>query len=102
MHYRRAVIICGLTTIGTVPKLVADHEIARFDVRLEAAGGVWPQNPGHADRGERPDVGAIVDLVGRVAVAGAMPGQERHPLALVGADRQGAARRAVRRLDGVV
>ena len=44
--------------------------------RLPEALG--PEDPGHAERRHRPDVGAVVDRVRRVLVPGAVARQERH------------------------
>src|SRR5437763_3905987 len=70
-------IVEGLYTIvGSVDELITDDEVAGLDGRLQTARGRRRDQACHAELGHRPQVGAVVDRVGRDAVASAVPGQK--------------------------
>src|SRR5882762_5209123 len=64
---------------GPVDELVGDDEVARRHLRLERPGGAGPDEAGDAHLPHGPQVGPVIDAVGRQLVAAAVAGQEGHP-----------------------
>src|SRR3990172_9555160 len=88
--------------VGTVHVLIADHEVTRPDLGLQAAHRAGAEDPRAPQRLQRPDVGPVVDPVRRETVVLAVPREERD--AAPGDLPQGdhGARGTVRRLHAVL
>ena len=99
MGHDRAVEERVLAAAGPVDELVAEDEVAGLDVTLERAGGARRDHRLHAERAHRPDVGAVVDQVGRDRVAPAVARQERDAATADRGQEERVGRRAVRRVD---
>ena len=87
---------------GSVDQLVGHHDVQRLDVLAHAADGAHGDDPLHAERLERPDVGAGVDGGGRNAVAATMAREEGHLHAVQAPATDGVAGIAERRRDRLV
>src|SRR5438093_32086 len=61
---------------GPVDELVADDEVPRGHVRLERTAGAGAHDPRDAELLEGPEVGPVVDGVGRQRVVPGMTGDE--------------------------
>ena len=84
---------------GPVDELVADHELAQLELRLQPAAGVRADDPPDAELAHRPDVRAVRDLRRRQLVLAAVPRQERDALAADVAEHDRRRRLPVRRVD---
>ena len=84
---------------GAVHQLVADDELARLDVRLEAAGRARPHHAFHPELLEGPQVGPVRDLVRRELVLHPVAWDEGDRPALDRADGDGRRWLAPRRID---
>jgi hypothetical protein len=93
----------GLAPPGAVDELVDDDELAGPDLRTQGPCREGRDQGSHAERPHRVHIGAVVDLVRREAVLGAVPGEERDAHALDLGDGDRPARRAPRGvgLDGL-
>src|ERR1700722_16585283 len=91
MHRVLVVVTLG-TPPGAVHKLVRDDQRAGAVGRGERAHRARRQDPPNPERAQRPQVGAVGDLVRREPVVLAMPGQEGDPAALDLADEHRLAR----------
>jgi hypothetical protein len=61
----RALVECVAASSRTVHILIAYDEIRRLDVRLKTSCGTGADEKSDSERMERPDVGAVVDLMRR-------------------------------------
>ena len=75
-------------------------EVARADVLVQRARRARPEDGADAGLAHDVEVGPVVDAVRRMAVVGAVAGEERDPAVADGADEQGARRLAVRACRG--
>lgn len=66
----------GVAPPGPVDDLVDDHEVAGVEFGLERAARARTEDRPHAERGQRPDIGAERHPVGDIVVVAAVPGQE--------------------------
>ena len=64
-----------------VDKLIGYHKISRLNVGLEAAGRAGADDPAYTLLPHGPQIGPVINLVGRNAVGFAVAGQEGHPFA---------------------
>src|SRR5437879_13839740 len=76
VRHDRTIVECVLSPGGTVDVLVADHQVARPDLRLQAADRTGTHYARHAQRLEGIEVRAVVDSVRWQGVAAAVPGEE--------------------------
>jgi hypothetical protein len=79
MNDRTDVVDRVLATPRAVNDLVRHDDGARPVLRLQGAHGAGGQDLSNSDRAQSPEVGAVVDAVGREAVALPVPGQEGDP-----------------------
>ena len=97
----RALVVVGLhASARAVDELVGDDERAGPEVRSQPADRARGQHLADAERAQRPEVGAVGDLVRRESVVATVPGQEGHPAVADRADDDRVAtagRRASRR-----
>src|SRR5919199_4580256 len=100
MHHSWAVVEGLLARVGAVDELVADHELAGLDVRLQAAGGGGRDQASHPQRGHGPHVRAVVDGVRRDAMVLAVARQKCDSHLADAPDRDRVTRSAVRRVYG--
>ena len=78
-HAADRVIVKGADAVlGEVHQLVADYKVSRFHVGVQGAGSRRSKHFRDAQALQRPDVGAVVDHVGRHGMIHPVPGQERH------------------------
>ena len=73
-------------TVGPVDKLIADDEIARLHIFLQATRSAGADDPLNAQGFKGPDVSSVVDFMRREMVTFAVTGEKRHPLAGDGAN----------------
>ncbi len=96
----RVLVVEGLDPSGgPVHQLVGDDQGAGTVGGGERPDRARRQDAAHAERAQRPEIGAVRDHVRREPVVLAVPGQERHPAARHVADQHRLARLAERRLD---
>ena len=86
-------------TVRPVDELVAQDEVAGLDVALERTGGTRRDHRLHAEGAHRPDVGPVVDPVGRDRVTPAVTGEERDLPVGDGGEEERVGRGAVRGVD---
>ena len=84
---------------GAVDQLIGHHHRTGTQVRREAADRARPEDAPHAQRPQRPHVGAVGHGVRRELVLDAVAGQERHLVIADGADGDRCARGAVRGVE---
>ena len=82
--------------VRVIDDLVGNHQYAWREIGADAADGRERENFFHAARLQRPDIGAVIDLVRRYGVAIAMPRQEHDRLPRQSAECQRARGLAVR------
>src|SRR6266851_8019816 len=92
-------VIAVRPTPRPVDELVAHDEVARLDVRLQAACRVGSDDALHPQILEGPEVGAVVDRRRRDGVLRAVTGQEGDSAAGNRTDRDAVAGLSVRRAD---
>src|SRR2546422_2889336 len=99
VRHDRTIVECVLSPGGTVDVLVADHQVARPDLRLQAADRTGTHYARHAQRLEGIEVRPVVDSVRWQDVPAAVPGQESYRPPRHFPDAHDVAVRPIRRLD---
>src|SRR4029434_1786886 len=64
-----------------IDELIGKHQILRRVLLLQAADRACRHDPFHAEHLHAENIGAVIELARVQAMALAVPGQERHPLA---------------------
>lgn len=106
VHIRRgdvagdgAVVEGVVAAFGSVDELVGDQEAAGFDVALEGSAGAGGNDGFDAEFVHGPDVGSVVDFVGRDGVVASVAGKEGDVSAIDFGEHDAVGRGAVGGID---